>query len=394
MNPIRTICFKEILDSLRDRRTLLTSVLLPVLLMPGIMIGSIKFQEYQIKQSEEKPVVISLEHQTEAPTLVAFLKQQPKVEIQQTSDYAADLDSGKISAYLSFSPALEKDIQQGTPIEIRVIQKSSNINTTTAAAKVFTFLQAFNRNEAALRLKSKGLDSKVLDAVIPVPVDIASSQEKSGFFLGLLLPMFIVLFALVGGMYIAIDVSAGEKERKTLEALLLTPATRLQIVAGKFAAVALTASTTIILSLASMYAAFRLFPPQFGDQAITLHLSFAAIGVMLSVGVILAIMFAGLLLSVAIFAKSYKEAQNYITPFYLLAVLPVAIFAQIPGFKPSQAFFFIPGVNAVFVIKEVLINVYSSTHILYTVVSLLVYALISIIIASRIYSKESILFRS
>jgi sodium transport system permease protein len=115
---------------------------------------------------------------------------------------------------------------------------------------------------------------------------------------------------------------------------------------------------------------------------------------MLGIGVILAIMFAGLLLSVAIFAKSYKEAQNYITPFYLLAVLPVAIFAQIPGFKPSQAFFFIPGVNAVFVIKEVLINVYNSTHILYTVASLLVYAFIAIIVASRIYSKESILFRS
>lgn len=394
MNPIRTICGKELLDSLRDRRTLLTAVLLPVLLMPAILVGSIKFQEYQIQQAEEKPVVIALEHEAATPTLVTFLKAQPQVEIVQTTDYPADLDSGKIAAYLSYDANVEQDVQKGIPANIRVIQKSSNINSTTAAAKALALLQQFNREMAAQRLEAKNVDVAVLDALVPVPVDIASSQEKSGFFLGLLLPMFIVLFALVGGMYIAIDVSAGEKERKTLEALLLTPATRLHIVAGKFAAVAITASTTIILSLASMYAAFKLFPPSFGTETVSIQLSLGAVGIMLGIGVILAIMFSGLLLSVAIFAKSYKEAQNYITPFYLLAVLPVAIFAQIPGFQPSEAFFLIPGVNAVFVIKEVLINTYNGTHILLTVVSLLVFAAIAIVAASKIYAKESVLFRS
>lgn len=394
MNPIRTICGKELLDSLRDRRTMLTAVLLPVLLMPAILVGSIKFQEYQIKQAEEKPVVIALEHEAATPTLVTFLKAQPQVEIVQTADYPADLDSGKIAAYLSYEADIEQDVQKGIPANIRVIQKSSNINSTTAAAKALALLQQFNREMAAQRLEAKNVDVAVLDALVPVPVDIASSQEKSGFFLGLLLPMFIVLFALVGGMYIAIDVSAGEKERKTLEALLLTPATRLHIVAGKFAAVAITASTTIILSLASMYAAFKLFPPSFGAETVAIQLSLGAVGIMLGIGIILAIMFSGLLLSVAIFAKSYKEAQNYITPFYLLAVLPVAIFAQIPGFQPTEAFFLIPGVNAVFVIKEVLINTYNGTHILLTVASLLVFAAIAIVAASKIYAKESVLFRS
>ncbi|MFA6042608.1 MAG: ABC transporter permease, partial [Patescibacteria group bacterium] len=289
---------------------------------------------------------------------------------------------------------LEQDVQKGIPADVRVIQKSSNITSTTAAAKALSLLQLFNREQAAKRLAAQQVDAKLLDALVPVPVDIATSQEKSGFFLGLLLPMFIVLFALIGGMYIAIDVSAGEKERKTLEALLLTPATRLQIVAGKFAAVAITASTTIVLSLASMYAAFKLFPPSFGEETVAIQLSLGAVGIMLGIGVILAVMFSGLLLSVAIFAKNYKEAQNYITPFYLLAVLPVAIFAQIPGFKPTVAFFLIPGVNAVFVIKEVLIGTFNWPHIGLTVGSLLVYALVAIFVSSRIYAKESVLFRS
>ncbi|MFA6042609.1 MAG: hypothetical protein WC786_02885, partial [Patescibacteria group bacterium] len=103
MNPIRTICSKELLDSLRDRRTLLTAVLLPVLLMPAILVGSIKFQEYQIQQAEEKPVTLALEHEAAVPTLVAFFKQQPKVELKITTDYPADLDSGAIAAYLSFT---------------------------------------------------------------------------------------------------------------------------------------------------------------------------------------------------------------------------------------------------------------------------------------------------
>ena len=393
MKNFFTVFIKEIIDSLRDRRTLITSVLMPILLMPAILIGSIKFQEAQIKKSEEKLALVAVENSQAFPTLVSFLEKQPKITITEVQDYAKALDSGEINIYLRPESDFEKLIKEKKSADIRVVQKSSNLELQTDNAKVLTILQIFNQTIAYQRLQALGQDPKILTAINPVSVDIATAEERGGFFLGLLLPMFIVLFAIVGGMYIAIDVSAGEKERKTLEALILTPVSRLKIVTGKFLAVAVAASTSIILSLVSLYAAFKFFPPNFGTTEVVINLTPGSIGVMLGIGIILAIMFSGLLLSVAIFAKSYKEAQNYITPFYLLAVLPVAIFAQIPGFKPGLGMFLIPGVNAVFVFKEVLIKVFNPAHILITLVSLLIYSAIAIFVASRIYSKEGILFR-
>lgn len=393
MNGAFTIWKKEILDSIRDRRTLITAVLMPVFLMPVIMIGSLKFTEYQSKQIQEKPAKIAFNDEVAAPTLVSYLQEQQLIEILHSDNFRTDIDNGSINVFIEVPASFEQDVHSQIPSQIKVYQKSSNLDSSAAYSKIIAALQQFNQYMSVTRLAEQGINPETLSAVVPSPEDIATSQEKSGFFLGLLLPMFIVIFAIVGGMYIAIDVSAGEKERKTLEALLLTPASRLKIVIGKFLAVASTASTTIILSLASMYVAFKVVPLDFGTGELTVNLTIGGVAIMLGIGIFLAIMFSGLLLSVAIFAKSYKEAQNYISPFYLVAVLPVAILGQLPGFKPVAAFFLIPGVNAVFVIKEILLGVYNTNHILVTFASLIVYAAISIFVASRIYSKEGILFR-
>ncbi|MFA6908660.1 MAG: ABC transporter permease [Patescibacteria group bacterium] len=396
MRHIIAIFIKELTDSIRDRRTLFTAVLMPIVLMPVVMIGSFKIQEAQVKSLEQKSAKIGIHSMESVPTLVNFLRSQEKIEI---IDVAADvygdrIEDGTINIYLDVPSTFEENLKSEIPSEIGIVQKSSNVDSSSAVAKVTVALQAFNAKVSVERLDERDVSAAVITVIVPKPVDISTPEERGGFFIGLLLPMFIVIFAIVGGMYIAIDVSAGEKERKTLEALLLTPASRFEIVAGKFLAVAATASTSIILSLFSLYAAFKFFPPNFGGESFVINLAPQAIGVMLIIGVILAIMFSGLLLSVAIFAKSYKEAQNYITPFYLLAVLPVAIFAQLPGFKPTDLYFIIPGVNAVFVIKEVILGTYDMTHIVITIISLLVYAGISMYVAGRIYSKESILFRS
>jgi len=393
MRGLFTIWKKELVDSIRDKRTLITAVLLPVFLMPAILIGTFKFQEYQVTQTETKPVIVAFNNADSAPALVSFLREQPRVSIVDSQDYQADFESGTIQTYVDIPSDYENLFTLQQPISIHVIEKSSKIDSQTATQHVMVLLQQYSAQVGAARLADQNINPQIISVLAPEIVDVASAQEVGGFFFGLLLPMFIVLFALIGGMYIAIDVSAGEKERKTLEALLLTPASRLVIVTGKFLAVATTASTTIVLSLFSMYAAFKFFPPNLGAGEVVVDLSLSAIFVMLGIGVILAVMFSGLLLSVAIFAKSYKEAQNYITPFYLIAVLPVAILGQIPGFNPTTIFFLIPGVNAVFVIKEVIIGTFNSLHILLTIGSLLVCAVIAIIVASKIYSKEGILFR-
>ncbi len=397
MSPVITIWFKEITDNIRDRRTLITALLMPVVLMPAILVGTFKLQEQQVKSAAKKIAKVAVVNAEQAPTLVNFLKSQDKVTLVPVpTNLQTALDNNTVNVVLVVPADFETRLHQQQPATVIVKQKSSNFDSSNAAVKIQTELQVFNQQQASRILTAAKVPLTALTSVIPQPQELASSEELGGYFLGLLLPMFLVLFAIIGGMYIAIDVSAGEKERKTLEALLVTPVSRLHIVAGKFLAVASTAVVTIILSMTSLYTAFKLIrPPDLGGNGATLvlHLTIPAALTMLGIGVILAVMFAGLLLSVAIFAKSYKEAQNYITPFYLLAVIPISIANTIPGFKPTIGYFLIPGMNAVLVMKEVLVGTYQTGHILATVGSLLVAAVLGILIASKIYSREDILFR-
>jgi sodium transport system permease protein len=356
MKEIVTVWKKEIKDTLRDKRTLYTAVIMPIVLMPLIMVGSFKLQESQIKSLEQQQAIVAVSNQSAAPSLVAFLKSQEKINISDVqSDFENKLISGEIQTYLTVPDDLESLIAAGKPATIQVYAKSTEQKSSNAAQKVQSALMAFNQALSVQKLSAAGLDPQALQSIVVEPKDIATEQEKGGYFLGMLLPMFIVLFSIMGGMYVAIDVSAGEKERKTLEALLVTPLSRFRIVAGKFMAVATTAITSVVLSIASMYAAFKIWPPDFGISFV-FDLSLATVALMLILGIILSIMFAGFLLAVAIFAKSFKEAQNYITPFYLLAILPVSIFSSIPGFKPPLGLFLIPSVNAVFLFKESLMG--------------------------------------
>ncbi|MFA6098658.1 MAG: ABC transporter permease [Patescibacteria group bacterium] len=393
MKEILTVWKKEIRDTLRDKRTLYTAVIMPIVLMPVIMIGSLKLQESQVKSAEKQVAVVAIENQAAAPSLVNFLKTQDKISISDISnDFNTQLDTGVIQAYLAIPDNFESSITANQPATIMLYDKSTDQKSSIAAQKVQTALLVYGQTIVAQKISAVGLDPNITQIVKVQQNDIATEQERGGFFLGLLLPMFIVLFSILGGMYVAIDVSAGEKERKTLEALLLVPLSRLKIVTGKFMAVATTSITSVILSVASMYAAFKIWPPNLGE---TLVFSITPVTfiLMILIGIILSVMFAGMLLAVAIFAKSFKEAQNYITPFYLLAILPVSIFSSIPGFKPPLGLFFVPSINAVFVFKESLMGETNWLHIIVTIATTLVGSVIAIIIATKLFSKESVLFR-
>lgn len=215
------------------------------------------------------------------------------------------------------------------------------------------------------------------------------------------------MWSVLGGQYTAIDASAGEKERKTLESLLLTPVKRLDIVFGKFLAVATAALTSVIVSLSSFYVALKF--SGFGSIMSQSNQASSSVAVpnglisfsidpqtmilMLGVSLLLVLMFSAVILSIAIFAKSFKEAQSYIGPSYLVIILPVVIMNMVPNLKPALWLFAAPAINAVFLFKEILVGVYDFSHILVTIASLVVYSIIAIFVAGRIYSKESILFK-
>jgi sodium transport system permease protein len=380
---------KELKDTVRDRRTLVVMVLVPILLMPLILVGSVKLQEMSTRSQAEDVVQLMVGGGENAPGLVAVLADNDIIEvIESPGDAVEMLSDGSIDAQLVIPGDFTESIESEQMVLLDLEINSTHANSAASVDKVKLALDDYSEKLVELRLADLEVSADVLNGVEAEPKDTATQKEKGGTFLGYLLPMFLVIFAMIGGMYTAMDISAGEKERKTLEALLMTPASRSEIVTGKFLTVATVSVVTIVLSMAAIFFTAPLISGSMGEVDLTLDAQAAL--VMVPVAVLLASMFAALLLAVSIFARSYKEAQNYVTPLYLLAVLPVIVANALPS-GSNPLLYAIPGFNAVLLFREVLLGEYVASHIIITVVTSIFYTVLSVRYATRIYSREDVL---
>lgn len=386
----------------------MSSIILPLVLMPLLIIGIGKFTLYEIQKSQEQVVKISFVNEVEAPELVEIIKKQDKVEITKVEGEMKEaVRNDKIDAGIIIPTDFQTSLEKQNPIQIKVIRDSTNNKSNTALSRILTGLATYNNQVLQTRFAKQKINPTVLSNVSVMPEDVATEKEKGGFGLGFILPLFIVMWSIIGGQYTAIDASAGEKERKTLEALILTPVSRLNIVFGKFLAVSTVALTSVVVSLVSLYIGLTMTGADLFNQAsqvsntnassqnfnIVFSLEPKAIIILLVTSLFLVFMFSALLLSISIFAKSYKEAQSYIGPAYLVMILPAVLVNTLPGLKPALWFFVLPVLNAILLFKEVLLGTYDWGHILVTIGSLIIYSLAAIFIASQIYRREGILFR-
>lgn len=389
MSRAMTILRKELRDTLRDRRTLVVMILMPVILMPLLLVGIVKIEEWSEHSRQTSIVRVMVKGAGEAPELVKRLQSDGRIRLTGSGEPVELLKQAEIDAYLEIPDGFEETVEAGGSAQVLLLTNSTRGNSGLAESRVDLCLSSYSAGVVERRLGKFGESTAVLDVVTVRSEDTATEKEKGGAFLGYLLPMFLVIFALVGGMYTAMDISAGEKERKTIEALLMTPATRAEIVAGKFLAVAAVSVVTIVLSVASLFVSARFVSGSLGSADLTLDA--VTLAIMVPVALLLAAMFAAVLLAASTFARSYKEAQNYVTPIYVLAVLPIVIANSVVSSGASNFLFVIPGFNAVLLFRELLLGDYAATHILITVASLLAFTVQAVRFAVRIYSREDVL---
>ncbi len=403
MNNIITIWKKELMDAIRDKRTLMAMIILPIILMPIIVIGMSVLVESQIKKAEEQTVKVGIVYGTEID-LAQLINQNETIDLVQVDGNLNEaVKDRSVDAGLVLPKDYQSKINSYQTVDIKIIKHSVNEKSSYAVNRIKVIVAQYNQQLINSRLVNEDVNQKILSTVLINEEELATEKELGGFGLGFILPLFIVMWSIVGGQYIATDISAGEKERKTLESLLLTPARRIEIVFGKYFAVATSALISVVVSLTSMYFAVKYFGT-FGlsedggaTSALGISADFSiepmALFVMFVVSVLMVLMFSAVILSIAIFAKSYKEAQSYIGPSYLVVILPVSILNSLPGFEPALWFFALPAVNSVLLFKEILIGTYDLGHILVTLISLAVFSVIAIYIASQVYQKEGVLFK-
>jgi len=309
---------KELRDLRRDRRTLAMALLLGPLLYPALMLGMGALAENRIKTQVDKVLelpVIGAEH---APNLVAFLAGDGIRAVTPPVDFEAAIRNQQIDLALRISEDYPRDWREGRPALVEIIRDSTRRDADIPTSRVQTALSRYNQQVGALRLLARGIDSSVVRPLGIGVQDLASPEAKRGMLLSLLLPVLLTITSFIGGAYLILDATAGERERQSLEPLLTTPASRGAIVSGKIAAACLIGLLALILTLL----AFKLSAQFSVDIASQLNVSFSAIVQMLFILLPMLLIGTSLLTFLAAAAKSMKEAQSHMTWLMLLPLLP------------------------------------------------------------------------
>ena len=239
------------------------------------------------------------------------------------------------------------------------------------------------------------LDVPIINTLDVQEMDLASAKERIADFVGGLLPYFLIIFCFMGSMYPAIDLAAGEKERGTLETLLTSPVSRMQILLGKFGVVVLTGIVSACFSFLGLYIGIRRageIPPELLKTLLGI-LEPESIALLISLLFPLTIFFAALMLSLSIFARSFKEAQSYISPLMIVIIIP-AFLGLLPGMELNSLTAWIPIFNVTLTTKAIIAGHMETMLIVKTYLSCFILAAVSLFICSKIFSHESVIFRS
>jgi sodium transport system permease protein len=279
-------------------------------------------------------------------------------------------------------------------VQLTVLYDSSQSLSKEAFDRIEAFVEALTRSEMRLRLAQQSLRSGFIEPFDMHAANVASDSRKVQAVLGGLLPYLIILFSFFGAFYPSLDLTAGEKERFTLETLLLAPVSRLDIAAGKFVVVFMAAVTAAVLTTTSMALTFRYgVLPEGTAGAFRLDFQPLALALAASLLVPVAALFAALLLGVALCARSFKEAQSYAAPLQFLIILP-AVAAMMPDLETELKWAWVPLMNVSLLMKELLKGNYLWEFYAITLASMLVLAGLVLWIASRLFQRESVLLRT
>lgn len=393
---VKIIYFKEVLETLRDRRTLISTILIPIILFPVLMFGMSAVVVMMMKKTEAEATKIAVIGEEFAHSFVSVLLKGDDFQKVDVEDFKSALKDKEIHAALEFPSDFEEKLKLGENSEATIYYDGAEIRSSIAKEKLTGELKDYQDSVVAKRLRERNVEESLLHPIDIKKENLAPKEKMGGFMLSMFLPYMIVILAMVGAMYPAIDLTAGEKERGTLETILVTPVSRLDIATGKFLTVMTASVITIILATASMSLTASLGfgqMNQFASEQVSFAIKPLSIVLLLLLMLPLAALFSSALLSVSLFAKSYKEAQSYVSPLMFVVILP-AMVSFIPGIELNWGLAFVPIVNISLAAREVLLGTFRWEFIGLIFVSTFIYASFSIFVTKRLFEKEEVLFRT
>jgi sodium transport system permease protein len=390
---------KELTDSLRDRRTLISMVVVPIVIMPLMSIGITVLMISVIgKAVQEVPKVMILGGDS-SPKAQADLRAVKDLEfVPAEPDYRQQISDKKIRAAVDLPSGFDKSLKDGKDATVKIYHYSGDLKSGIAVDKVENSLNKYRDTTVKLRLEAHNLPSNLVEPFKVEKENVAPPEKVSGAAIGGFLPYFVIILCLTGAMYPAIDLSAGEKERGTIETILCSPVSRTHIVLGKFLMVLTAALCTAVLAIISMGVSFSVAKTYMAgrggaDNPLNASIGLKAIGAVFFMVLPLAVFFAAAMLAIALFAKSYKEAQSYLSPLLIVAILP-AIGGILPGVEINSRLAMIPVLSTSLISKEIVSGTFHWNYIGLIFLSSCVYASAALFIAVKLFQREDVLFRT
>jgi sodium transport system permease protein len=397
MKTVITVFKKELIDTLRDRRTLMFMVVIPLLLFPVLFKIMFSLQERQNKKAEEKILRVALVDNGNAARFGDMLRETKGLTL------VYDVPADSIRAFIAedsldgafvVSSDFDEVIEDLEPGRIDFYFKSADDNRIIRN-RLRNIAEEYEKEILAARFQRLELDDDVVDGVDLKSYNIATMEEQFGKQVGGFLPYIFILFCFMGSMYPAIDLGAGEKERGTMETLLTAPVNRFHILLGKFGVIVLTGLASAVVSMFGLYLGLRQsseLPPEILEVIVKI-LGAGTILSIFSLLLPLTVFFAGVLLSVSLSARSFKEAQSLMTPLNLAVIVPAAI-GMMPGVSMSFVTALIPVLNVSLATKEIVAGTMTTGNLVVVYLSLIAYAVLSLLGSALWFRRESTIFRS
>ncbi|MDN5354793.1 MAG: sodium transport system permease protein [Candidatus Cloacimonadota bacterium] len=391
---------KELLDLLRDRRTVVSSIVIPIILYPLIMIGFSSMMSRQEMKMEQKEVTIyvqdNLQDEKSEKVLGEFeqienLQLMQPVQNSQLQTYLDLLQEDSIQAVVTINDSINSAGYE--VLQLKIYYNNAEENSSEAYSRLKQTLPEIEKQLVASRLQKLQVDTEVLDAINTESENVAPPTKMFGFILGRILPYLLILMTISSGSVVASDLVAGEKERGTLETILVSAADRMDIVIGKFLTIITFSIITVLLNLMSMFISIRYILIQMTTEVTAVSLPIGNFVLILVIMIPLVTLFSAILLSLSTYSRNIKEAQSYQMPILFTAII-LSMISFLPGFKLNYGFALIPIVNFALLFQGILTGSFHLGYFLTVIGSTLVLDVIAVKISLNLFNNEKVLFRT
>jgi len=392
MSALLTVCRKEILETLRERRTLV-SLLLGPLFGPILFTVIINMTVSRNLTSLDEVLEVPILGAEYAPNLVAYLRARSIAPIEdhdiQDVEQAAELvATGTYDVVLVIDEAFGKDFGTDRAARVALVVDRSKNRAASRVGRLRGAVDGYSQQIGLLRLVANGADPSLLRPLVVDELDVSTPASRSALMLGVL-TYFLLFATLTGGLHLAIDTTAGERERKSLEPLLTLPVARSSLIVGKMTATVCYMLASLVLTLAAFTIALRQMPlEQIGMSS---NFGFATAALAFALLCPFAPLGAALMTAVASFTKTYREAQTYLTFVLLVPTLPLII-ASVLNIEPEAKLMWIPSLSQHLLITTLIKDQpLTPSFVAISVVSTLALGGLLGWLAVRLYRREAIL---